>query len=157
MVRPRIQPHTCWSSGTENQLVKELGWLIFDIAPEAVIESLDVEHFVPKPATSCKRKDQIVCDHLKLDVPAADMNGLRWSTVMNLKKQVKILAGKYVELQDAYISVGGSKHSGYANDEKTYHWVNANDGSWYGRTFERRGWDHCPRWLLVNVGNRRKN
>ena len=38
--------------------------------------------------------------------------------VMNLKKQVKIsLIGKYVELQDAYISVVEAlKHSGYAND-----------------------------------------
>ena len=76
--------------------------------------------------------DQIVCDHLKLDVPAADMT--EWSAmvdkVMNLKKQVKIsLVGKYVELQDAYISVVEAlKHSGYANDaEVKINWVNAND------------------------------
>ena len=81
-----------------------------DVAPEAVIESLDV----------------------KLDVPAADMT--EWSAmvdkVMNLKKQVKIsLVGKYVELQDAYISVVEAlKHSGYANDaEVKINWVNAND------------------------------
>ena len=50
--------------------------------------------------------------------------------VMNLKKQVKIsLVGKYVELQDAYISVVEAlKHSGYANDaEVKINWVNAND------------------------------
>ena len=77
-----------------------------DVAPEAVIESLDV--------------------------PAADMT--EWSAmvdkVMNLKKQVKIsLVGKYVELQDAYISVVEAlKHSGYANDaEVKINWVNAND------------------------------
>ena len=49
---------------------------------------------------------------------------------MNLKKQVKIaLVGKYVELQDAYISVVEAlKHSGYANDtEVKIDWVNAND------------------------------
>ena len=49
---------------------------------------------------------------------------------MNLKKQVKIsLVGKYVELQDAYISVVEAlKHSGYANDaEVKINWVNAND------------------------------
>ena len=76
--------------------------------------------------------DQIVCDHLKLDVPQADMT--EWSAmvdkVMSLKKQVKIaLVGKYVELQDAYISVVEAlKHSGYANDaEVKIDWVNAND------------------------------
>ncbi len=76
--------------------------------------------------------DQIVCDHLKIDAPAADMT--EWSAmvdkVMNLKKQVKIaLVGKYVELQDAYISVVEAlKHSGYANDaEVKIDWVNAND------------------------------
>ena len=50
--------------------------------------------------------------------------------VMNLKKQVKIsLVGKYVELQDAYISVVEAlKHSGYANDaEVKINWINAND------------------------------
>ena len=46
------------------------------------------------------------------------------------KNKVKIaLVGKYVELQDAYISVVEAlKHSGYANDaEVKIDWVNAND------------------------------
>ena len=104
-----------------------------DVAPEAVIESLDVEHLYQIPLNlQAQNMDQIVCDHLKLDVPAADMT--EWSAmvdkVMNLKKQVKIsLVGKYVELQDAYISVVEAlKHSGYANDaEVKINWVNAND------------------------------
>ena len=104
-----------------------------DVAPEAVIESLDVEHLYQIPLNlQSQNMDQIVCDHLKLDVPAADMT--EWSAmvdkVMNLKKQVKIsLVGKYVELQDAYISVVEAlKHSGYANDvEVKINWVNAND------------------------------
>ena len=104
-----------------------------DVAPEAVIESLDVEHLYQIPLNlQAQGMDQIVCDHLKLDVPVADMT--EWSAmvdkVMNLKKQVKIsLVGKYVELQDAYISVVEAlKHSGYANDaEVKINWVNAND------------------------------
>ena len=104
-----------------------------DVAPEAVIESLDVEHLYQIPLNlQSQNMDQIVCDHLKLNVPAADMT--EWSAmvdkVMNLKKQVKIsLVGKYVELQDAYISVVEAlKHSGYANDaEVKINWVNAND------------------------------
>ena len=66
--------------------------------------------------------DQIVCDHLKLDAPKADMT--EWSAmvdhVMNLKKKVKIaLVGKYVELPDAYISVTEAlKHAGYSSDAR---------------------------------------
>ena len=76
--------------------------------------------------------DQIVCDHLKLDVPKADMS--EWSAmvdkIMNLKKSTKIaLVGKYVELPDAYLSVVEAlKHSGYVNDAAIdLKWVNAND------------------------------
>lgn len=76
--------------------------------------------------------DQIVCDHLKLDVPQADMT--EWSAmvdrVMNLKKTTRIaLVGKYVELPDAYLSVVEAlKHSGYANDTAIeLDWINAND------------------------------
>lgn len=76
--------------------------------------------------------DQIVCDHLKLDVPQADMT--EWSAmvdkVMNLKKTTRIaLVGKYVELPDAYLSVVEAlKHSGYANAAAIeLDWINAND------------------------------
>jgi CTP synthase len=104
-----------------------------DVAPEAVIESRDVEHLYQIPLNlQAQNMDQIVCDHLKLDVPASDM--AEWSAmvdkVMNLKQTVKIaLVGKYVELPDAYLSVVEAlKHSGYANDaEIDLEWINAND------------------------------
>ena len=78
-----------------------------DVAPEAVIESLDVEHLYQIPLNlQAQNMDQIVCDHLKLDVPAADMT--EWSVmvdkVMNLKKQVKISFGwKIRRIASAYI------------------------------------------------------
>ncbi|MGL5450216.1 MAG: CTP synthase [Lactococcus cremoris] len=104
-----------------------------DVAPEAVIQSLDVEHLYQIPLNlQAQNMDQIVCEHLKLDAPKADMT--EWSAmvdhVMNLKKKVKIaLVGKYVELPDAYISVTEAlKHAGYASDaEVDINWVNAND------------------------------
>ena len=104
-----------------------------DVAPEAVIESLDVDHIYQIPLNmQAQNMDQIVCDHLKLDVPKADMS--EWSTmvdkIMNLKKSTKIaLVGKYVELPDAYLSVVEAlKHSGYVNDVAVdLKWVNAND------------------------------
>ncbi|MCO0828717.1 CTP synthase, partial [Streptococcus suis] len=67
-----------------------------------------------------------------LDVPPADMT--EWTAmvnkVLNLQKKVKIaLVGKYVELQDDYISVVEAlKHSGYATDAAIeLDWVNSND------------------------------
>jgi CTP synthase len=103
-----------------------------DVAPEAVIESLDVDHIYQIPLNmQAQNMDQIVCDHLKLDVPKADMS--EWSAmvdkIMNLKKSTKIaLVGKYVELPDAYLSVVEAlKHSGYVNDAAIdLKWVNAN-------------------------------
>ncbi|MCL2681561.1 MAG: CTP synthase [Streptococcaceae bacterium] len=104
-----------------------------DVTPEAVIESLDVDHLYQIPLNlQAQKMDQIVCEHLKLDTPQADMK--EWTAmvdhVMNLKKKVRIaLVGKYVELQDAYISVVEAlKHSGYTVDsEIEIDWVNAND------------------------------
>ncbi|MDR0921099.1 MAG: CTP synthase [Lactobacillales bacterium] len=116
------------SQGTKNKLAQ-----FCDVAPEAVIESLDVEHLYQIPLNlQAQNMDQIVVDHLKLDVPEADMT--EWTAmvdkVMNLKKTTKIaLVGKYVELPDAYLSVVEAlKHAGYAHDTAIdLQWINAND------------------------------
>lgn len=80
-----------------------------DVEPEAVIESMDVDTLYQIPLNlQAQNLDQIVCDKLGLDVPTADMT--EWQElcdrVRHLQGNVKIaLVGKYVELQDAYISV----------------------------------------------------
>ena len=80
-----------------------------DVEPEAVIESPDVDTLYSIPLLLQKQgMDRIVCEHLKLETPEADME--EWKQleekVLNLKKKVRIaLVGKYVELPDAYISV----------------------------------------------------
>ncbi|MBY5033514.1 CTP synthase [Streptococcus gallolyticus] len=112
--------------GVKNKLAQ-----FCDVAPEAVIESMDVEHIYQVPLNmQAQNMDQIVCDHLKIDVPKADMT--EWSAmvdkVLNLEKKVKIaLVGKYVELPDAYLSVVEAlKHSGFVNDAAIdLKWVNA--------------------------------
>ena len=76
--------------------------------------------------------DQIVCDHLKLTCGEADMEDwkLLVEKVTNLKKVVKIgLVGKYVELQDAYISVVEAlKHAGYNFDaDIDIKWINSEE------------------------------
>lgn len=92
-----------------------------DVDPEAVIESLDVQTLYSIPLNLQKQNmDQIVCDYLHLNTPKADMS--QWQTleqrVQHLDHKTKItLVGKYVELQDAYISVSEAlKHAGYLFD-----------------------------------------
>ncbi|MCQ7056765.1 glutamine amidotransferase-related protein, partial [Clostridioides difficile] len=64
--------------------------------------------------------DQIVLDHFDVQAPKADMS--EWIDlehhVQNLSRTIKIaLVGKYVALQDAYISVTEAlKHAGYTDD-----------------------------------------
>lgn len=104
-----------------------------DVAPEAVIESLDVDTLYSIPLNLQKQgMDQIVCDHLKIDAPPADMT--EWikleEKVLNLSKKTRIaLVGKYVELPDAYLSVVESlSHAGYAEDsEIEIDWINADE------------------------------
>jgi CTP synthase len=92
-----------------------------------------VEHLYQIPLNlQAQNMDQIVLDHLKLDLPKADMT--EWTEmvhhVMNLKKSTKItLVGKYVELPDAYISVVEAlKHAGYpADTDIDLKWVQSND------------------------------
>ncbi|MDT2744472.1 CTP synthase [Enterococcus asini] len=116
------------SQGTKNKLAQ-----FCDVAPEAVIESRDVETLYSIPLMlQAQKMDQIVCDHLKLDAPEADMSEWRAleERVLNLKKNVHIaLVGKYVELPDAYLSVVESlKHSGFFYDSDiTIDWVQAQD------------------------------
>ncbi len=64
-----------------------------DVAPEAVIESRDVDTLYSIPLVlQAQGMDQIVCDHLKIDAPVADMTEWRAleERVLNLKKKVQI-------------------------------------------------------------------
>lgn len=105
-----------------------------DVKAEAVIESRDVETLYEIPLMLQEQNmDQIVCDYLGLtDLPQADMTD--WKAlvekVQSLEKTTKIaLVGKYVELQDAYLSVAEAlKHAGYAhNTEIDIQWINAEE------------------------------
>lgn len=114
-----------------SQDMKDKLALFCDIDPKAVIEARDADTLYAVPLSLQEQNmDQIVCDHLKLDNPAADMTD--WTAlvdkVRSLSKKTKIaLVGKYVELQDAYISVVEAlRHAGYNFDtDVEVKWVNA--------------------------------
>ena len=105
--------------------------LFCDIDREAVIEEPDESNLYMIPLTLQKQKmDQIVLDHLRIQAPEADMT--EWKKLVekvnNLSKTTNIaLVGKYVELQDAYLSVVEAlKHAGFVFDtDIKINWVNA--------------------------------
>lgn len=107
--------------------------LFCDIKPEEVIECIDADSLYEIPLNLQEQHlDQIVVDHFQLTTKEADMTD--WialvDQVKSLSKKVRIgLVGKYVELQDAYISVvEAMKHAGYKFDaDVEVKWVNAEE------------------------------
>jgi CTP synthase len=105
--------------------------LFCDIDERAVIEAMDADTLYAVPISLQDQKlDQLTCEHLKLDCREPDME--EWNELLNkvrnLSRKTKIaLVGKYVELQDAYISVVEAlKHAGYQFDaDIEVKWLNS--------------------------------
>ncbi|OEH93287.1 CTP synthase [Bacillus solimangrovi] len=105
--------------------------LFCDINKNSVIEARDAKNLYEIPlALQEQGFDQIVCDHLGLTNGPAEMS--EWKglvdRVSNLSRTVKIaLVGKYVELQDAYLSVVEAlRHAGFAYDaDVQVKWLNS--------------------------------
>lgn len=113
------------------QEMKDKIGLFCDIDPKAVIEARDADTLYQVPIDLQEQKmDELVCKHLKLETHEPDM--AEWkeliNRVTNLKGKVKIaLVGKYVALQDAYISVvEAMRHAGYHFDtDIDIDWINS--------------------------------
>lgn len=103
-----------------NQELKDKIADFTDVPEEAIMESIDAKSLFDLPLSFQKQgMDQLVCDHfnIKSPLPKADMT--EWKKMeeraTHLKHKTTItLVGKYVELEDAYISVTDAlKHAGY--------------------------------------------
>ena len=111
--------------------MKEKIALFCDIDPKAVIEARDADTLYEVPLDFQTQKlDQIVCDHLRLTCKEADMTECKAlvQKVTNLTKKTTIaIVGKYVSLQDAYLSVVESlRHAGYEFDtDIDVLWINS--------------------------------
>ena len=113
------------------QDMKEKIALFCDVRAQDIVESRDVEHLYEVPLNlHAQGFDQIILDHFGIEAPVADMT--EWkelvTKVKNLENTTKIaVVGKYVDLQDAYISVTEAlKHAGYVyNSDISIKWVNS--------------------------------
>ncbi|GAE27884.1 CTP synthase [Halalkalibacter wakoensis JCM 9140] len=113
------------------QDMKEKIALFCDIDKNAVIEARDADTLYQVPLDlQAQNFDKIVCKHLNLECKEADMT--EWTAlvekVQNLSEKVTIaLVGKYVALQDAYLSVAEAlRHAGYAFDaDIDIKWIDA--------------------------------
>lgn len=114
-----------------NDDIKEKIALFCDVNKEAVIEAKD-EAIIYEIVLNLHKQglDQYVLKHLQLPLNPIDLT--EWTnlieTIKNLKDEVNIaLVGKYVQLQDAYLSICEAlKHAGYANNVKVkIKWVDA--------------------------------
>jgi CTP synthase len=116
-----------------SQDMKDKLALFCDIPANNVIEAPDADTLYAIPLILQEQNfDQIVCDHLKLNTKPADMT--EWTALLNKVRNLSnkttiALVGKYVELQDAYISVVEAlKHAGFAFDaDIDIKWINAEE------------------------------
>lgn len=122
-----IQPNVivCRTEFPLPQEMKDKIALFCDIDKDAVIEARDSETLYQVPLQlQDQHLDDIVCEKLRLPSGEADMN--EWHRLVDKvlcpKREVRIaLIGKYVELQDAYISVAEAlKHGGYSFDAEVH-------------------------------------
>ena len=130
-----IQPDIilCRTERDINQEIKDKIGLFCNIEPENVIQNKDADSIYEVPLVLNEEGlDEKVCKILNLDCKEIDLSD--WKSVVkkekNLKEEINIaLVGKYVELQDAYLSVAESlKHAGLANEvEVNIDWIQSEE------------------------------
>lgn len=107
--------------------------LFCDVKPDCVIPNLTVEHIYEAPMMLEESGfSSVVCRELGLDAPQAELS--EWKAMLGRIKsadgKVKIgLAGKYVKMYDAYLSVAEAlRHGGYENGVNVeIEWIEAED------------------------------
>lgn len=107
--------------------------LFGSIPVENIIEAIDVNNIYQIPINfHAQNIDEIILKHFNLENKPSNLK--YWEdlikTVNGLKKEIEIaLVGKYVELEDAYLSVKESlKHAGYKYNTKIkINWVDSEE------------------------------
>src|ERR671927_782671 len=129
-----IQPHllVCRSEGALSREIREKIGLFANLPVDAVISARDVDSIYKVPLYfRAEGLDDQVLEHFNIDPPApADLSD--WEALVKradaADRTVRIgLVGKYIQLEDAYLSVIESlKHAAIHNDAKLeVRWIDA--------------------------------
>lgn len=124
----------CRSEKPISKEMREKMAMFCDVDPEAVIQNLTARSIYEVPMLMEEQGlDTIVLRKLEMEDKPKDMQGWHNMVARILKKYDKkvtiAVVGKYVALQDAYISITESlRHAAVANEaELDIHWVNAEE------------------------------
>ncbi len=128
-----IQPDIIITRSNTNigDTIKEKISMFCSIKKENIIEAIDVKNIYQIPINFHNQKiEEIILKNLNLKNHKSDITYWKEliNTVDNLKDKINIsLVGKYVSLEDAYLSVKESlKHAGYKYDtEININWVDS--------------------------------
>ena len=121
----------CRSRGTLSRDMREKIALFADVSVDAVISAPDADEIYAIPLTmQAEGLDRLACERLRLVTGPADMR--EWEAMVEriraAEGTVRIaLVGKYVQLQDAYLSVVEALHHG---TKLEIVWVDAETLSW---------------------------
>lgn len=124
----------CRSEKPISKEMREKMAMFCDVDPDAVIQNLTARSIYEVPMLMEEQGlDTIVLRKLEMEDKPKDMQGWHDMVARILKKYDKkvtiAVVGKYVALQDAYISIAESlRHAAVANEaELDIHWVNAEE------------------------------
>jgi CTP synthase len=128
-----IQPDVvvCRSESSLSADIRRKIALFASLPPENVVSARDVDNIYEVPVTfQHERMDELVLDHFGMEAPPADLDG--WKALIkgdqDADERVRIaLVGKYVRLEDAYLSVSEAlRHSGFLHGCKVdIDWVDS--------------------------------
>jgi CTP synthase len=118
-----IQPDMllCRSEGVLGDDIRKKIALFASLPVDAVVSAKDVGNIYEVPLWfEQEGVDGFICEHFGLDAPAPDLQGWREITerAVAVTQPVRIaLVGKYVKLEDAYLSVSEAlRHAGFGHD-----------------------------------------
>jgi CTP synthase len=119
--------------------------LFASLPVEAVVSAKDVDNIYKVPLWfEQEGVDDLICEHFGFDVPAPDLS--EWAEISRrasvVSESVRVaLVGKYVALQDAYLSVSEAlRHAGFHHDCRIdIDWVDSESLASEGAAWERLG------------------
>ena len=121
----------CRSEGSLSQEIRKKIALFASLPPEAIVSACDVDNIYKVPLTFREQGvDDFILEHFGVEAPAPDL--ARWTEpierAQRAQRTVRIaIVGKYVQLEDAYLSVSEAlRHAAALQDARVrIEWVDS--------------------------------